>query len=127
MRKKLNTLIVDDNDAFRQSLHRVLARHFPSMRVAEAADGEGALHSVAQRLPDLIFMDISLPGRNGLALTRIIKNVYTRPMICVITSHDLPEYRDAARHSGADHFILKGESTEAAIVSIVDGMLAGRH
>ena len=38
MRKKLNTLIVDDNDAFRQSLHRVLARHFPAMRVAEAAD-----------------------------------------------------------------------------------------
>ncbi|MFA5240782.1 MAG: response regulator transcription factor [Sulfuricella sp.] len=127
MRKKLNTLIVDDNDAFRQSLHRVLARHFPAMRVAEAADGEDALQRVAQRLPDLIFMDISLPGRNGLALTRIIKNVYVHPMICVITSFDLPEYRDAALHSGADHFILKDESTEAAIVSIVDGVLTARH
>ena len=49
MRKKLNTLIVDDNDAFRQSLHRVLARNYPSMRVAEAADGEDALQRVAQR------------------------------------------------------------------------------
>jgi DNA-binding NarL/FixJ family response regulator len=127
MRKKLNTLIVDDNDAFRQSLHRVLARHFPAMRVAEAADGDGALHSVAQRLPDLIFMDISLTGRNGLDLTRTIKHVYAHPMICVITSYDLPEYRDAAVHSGADHFIVKDESTEAAIVSIVDGMLTGRH
>lgn len=127
MRKKLNTLIVDDNDAFRQSLHGVLARHFPAMRVAEAADGEGALQRVAQRLPDLIFMDIRLPGRNGLALTRIIKSAYVHPMICVITSFDLPEYRDAALQSGADHFILKGESTEAAIVSVVGGVLTARR
>lgn len=125
MMKKFNVLIVDDNDAFRQSLNLVLTRHFPSMLVAEAGDGDGALHSVAQRLPDLIFMDIRLPGKNGLDITRIIKSVYIHPMICVITSYDLPEYRDAALRSGADRFIVKDESTEAAIVSIVDGMLSG--
>lgn len=121
--KKINALIVDDNDAFRHSLNLVLARHFPSMRVAEAGDGEGALRSVAQRLPDLIFMDIRLPGKNGLDITRTIKNVYVHPMVCVITSYDLPEYRDAALLSGADHFIVKDESTEAAIVAVVDDML----
>lgn len=123
--KKLNVLIVDDNAAFRQSLNLVLARRFPSMRVAEAEDGDGALHSVAQRIPDLIFMDIRLPGKNGLDITRIIKNDYVHPMICVITGYDLPEYRDAALLSGADHFVVKDESTEAAIVFIVDSMLSG--
>lgn len=122
---KFSVLIVDDNDAFRQSLSLVLMRRFPSMWVAEAWDGDGALDSVAQRLPDLIFMDIRLPGKNGLDITRIIKHDYVHPMICVITSYDLPEYRDAALHSGADHFLLKDELTEAAIAAIVDGMLSG--
>ena len=123
--KPLNALIIDDNDAFRQSLNRVLARHFPTLRITEADDGDDALFSVAQLLPDLIFMDIHLPGRNGLDLTRIIKNVYIHPLICVITSFDLPEYRDAALRNGADYFIAKDESTEAAIVAIVDSLLAG--
>ncbi len=123
--KRLDTLIVDDNEAFRQSLHRVLVRHFPFMRVSQAGDGEGALSSVAQRMPDLIFMDIRMPGKSGLDILRVIKSVDAHAMICVITSFDLPEYRDAALHSGADHFIVKSESTEAAIVSIVDGMLSG--
>ncbi|MFA6901560.1 MAG: response regulator transcription factor [Gallionellaceae bacterium] len=123
---KLDALIVDDNDAFRQLLSLVLTRHFPSIRVAEACDGDVALHSVAQRLPDLIFMDIRLQGTNGLDITRIIKDVYVHPLICVITSYDLPEYRDAAMRSGADYFIVKDESTAAAIVSIVEGVFSAK-
>lgn len=123
--KKFNALIVDDNEVFRQSLQRILARHFPFMLVSQAGDGDDALNSVAKRIPDLIFMDIRMPGKSGLDIIRIIKNVDTHPMICVITSFDLPEYRDAAFHSGADHFIIKDESTETAIISIVDDMLSG--
>ena len=122
--KKFNVLIVDDNDAFRQTLSLVLTRHFPLIKIAESCDGEDALFRVAQRIPDLIFMDIRLPGMNGLDITRNIKKVNAHPMICITTSYDLPEYRDAALRSGADHFIVKDESTEAAIVAIVDGMLS---
>ncbi|MBZ0106439.1 MAG: response regulator transcription factor [Sulfuricella denitrificans] len=123
--KKLNVLIVDDNEAFRQSLRHILVRHFPFMQVSQAGEGEGALNSVAQRIPDLVFMDIRMPGKNGLDIIRIIKSTDIHPLICVITSFDLPEYRDAAFCSGADHFIVKDESTEAAIISVVDGMLSG--
>jgi DNA-binding NarL/FixJ family response regulator len=123
---KLSALIVDDNDAFRQLLSQVLTRHFPYIRLAQAQDGDVALHSVAQQLPDLIFMDIRLQGTNGLVITRIIKDLYVRPRICIMTGYDLPEYRDAALRCGADHFIVKDESTAAAIVSFVDSMLSAQ-
>lgn len=122
-----STLIVDDNDAFRHSLRQVLARHFPAMRIAEVADGEGALHQAAYQHPDLIFMDIRLPGRNGLDITQAIKSTDSQAVICIITSHDLPEYRDAALRSGADHFLVKGDSSEAQIAALVDNVLSVRH
>ncbi len=122
-----STLIVDDNDAFRQSLHQVLSRRFPSMRIVEAADGEGALYQAAYHHPDLIFMDIRMPGNNGLVITQAIKSSDLHPIICIITSHDLPEYRDAALRCGADHFMVKGESSEAQIAALVDGVLTVRR
>lgn len=122
-----NTLIVDDNDAFRQSLHRVLARCFPSMCIAEAADGESALHRMSSQRPDLIFMDIRLPGMSGLDITKIIKSIYAHTIICVVTSYDLQEYRDAALRCGADHFMVKDKLNKTEIASIVDGILSDKN
>jgi DNA-binding NarL/FixJ family response regulator len=122
----LNTLIVEDNAAYRQSLHRLLEERFPSMRIAEAADGEEALRHAFSRRFDLIFMDIRLPKGNGFNLTETIKTVLDDTVICVLTSHDISEYRDAALLSGADHFMVKGESTEAEIVGLVESLLRSR-
>jgi len=122
----LNTLIVEDNAAYRQSLHKLLAGRFPAMQIAEAVDGEEALHHALSRRFDLIFMDIRLPRGNGLDLTRTIKTVFVDSVICVITSHDILEYREAAFHNGADHFMVKGESTEAEIVGLVESWLRTR-
>lgn len=119
-----NTLIVDDSDAFRQSLHQILARSFPSMSIVEAADGEAALHCMHDCRPDLIFMDIRMPGANGLDMTRAIKSTHTGIRICVITSHDLQEYRDAALSCGADHFIVKDKLTTTEISAIVDDIIS---
>lgn len=117
-----NALIVDDNDAFRQSLHQVLARRFPSMGIDEVADGEAALHHMSSQRPDLVFMDIRLPGMNGLDITKLIKFISIHTTICVLTSYDLPEYREAALRCGADHFIVKDKLNETEIAEIVDGI-----
>lgn len=122
-----NTLIVDDSDAFRQSLHQILARSFPSMSITEVADGEAALDCVPDCHPDLIFMDIRLPGLSGLDVTKIIKSNNTCSKICVITSYDLQEYRDAALSCGADHFIVKDKLSSTAIAAIVDGISASHQ
>jgi DNA-binding NarL/FixJ family response regulator len=122
----LNTLLVEDNASYRESLHQLLAGHFPLMQIAEAADEQEALsQALAQRF-DLIFTDIRLPHGNGLDLTRSIKQFYIDTVICILTSYNLLEYREAAIENGADRFMVKGESTEAEIVSLVESFLRTR-
>jgi DNA-binding NarL/FixJ family response regulator len=122
----LSTLIVEDNATYRQSLHHLLEKRFPSMEIAEAADGEDALHQALSRRFDLIFMDIRLPHGNGISLTKTIKTVFVDSLICIITNHSIVEYREAAFQNGADHFIVKGESTEAEIGDLVESWLRTR-
>ena len=79
----------------------------PSLIILEAKDGEEALHTISTFFPDFIFMDIMLPQRNGLELTDLIKRQYPEIIIVILTSYNLPEYRDAALHSKADHYAPK--------------------
>lgn len=123
----INVLIAEDNAAYRQSLHQVLTGRFPFMQITETADGMDALHQALARHYDLIFMDIRLPQGNGLDLTRAIKAVFDDSIICVITSYDLPEYRDAALRNGADRFMVKGDSTGEEIISMVESLLQSRY
>ncbi len=96
---------------------------FPSIEVLEAADGETALQVVEAHFPSLIFMDIQLPGENGLSLTRKIKTRYPHIIVVVITTYDIPEYREAAFQYGADRFIPKDSldwrEIEAAVESLI--------
>jgi DNA-binding NarL/FixJ family response regulator len=84
-----------------------LRTSFPTIATDEAADGAEALQKVDSFLPDLIFMDIQLPGQNGLELIRKIKAIYPNKIIFILTQHDTPEYRKAAFQSGADCFLIK--------------------
>jgi DNA-binding NarL/FixJ family response regulator len=119
------TLIVEDNDTFRQSLKEILKARFPTMVIKEACNGNEALDEVAGLMPDLIFMDIKLPGINGLELTRTIKSAYTDTIIIILTSHDLPEYREAAYASGARFFATKGSSSAEDITALVKLCIPG--
>jgi DNA-binding NarL/FixJ family response regulator len=119
-----HTLIAEDNPNFRQSLRELLSRRFPFMAIDEAADGEAAMDQGTASHHDLVFLDIRMPGRNGLDVTRAIRSGDHDAVICIVTSYDLPEYRDAAQDCGADHFIVKDESTEAAVVSLVESILS---
>jgi len=120
------TLIVEDNPAFRQSLCAMLCGQFPFMEVAEAGNGEDALRQIETRAPDLVFVDIKLPGKNGLDLTGSIKSGHAGIVIVILTGHDLPEYREAAFASGADHFLSKASATEADILALVRRVLSDR-
>jgi DNA-binding NarL/FixJ family response regulator len=116
------TLIAEDNVVFRQSLREVLARRFPDMAIDEAADGEQAIHQGMARRHDLVFMDINMPGKNGLEVTRAIKDGDHEAVVCLVTNYDIQEYRDAADACGADHFIVKDEFTESLIVGLVQSV-----
>jgi DNA-binding NarL/FixJ family response regulator len=116
------TLLVEDNASFRQSLREMLCERFPRMVVEEAEDGEEALQKVEGLLPHLVFMDIKLPGANGLDITRKIKGHYATIQIIILTSYDFPEYREAAVQYGADHFLSKASSSREDILALVDSI-----
>jgi DNA-binding NarL/FixJ family response regulator len=119
-------LIVEDSTIFRTLLKETLQSRFPSMEILEAGDGEEAMKKISFRLPDLIFMDIKLPGENGLDLTTKIKANHPDVIVIVLTSYDTPEYREAAVKAKADHFLAKGSSTKESILRLVESVLAGR-
>jgi CheY-like chemotaxis protein len=100
-------LIVEDSAVFRQLLKGSLQKRFPSAQVYEATDGREALLQVENLRPNLIFMDIRLPGENGLQLTQKIKAQYPDITVIILTSYDSPEYREAAVRSGGNAYIPK--------------------
>jgi len=121
-----STLIVEDNPIFRSSLRDILLSHFPEMRILEAGNGSEALEKLKESVPDVVFMDVRLPGQNGLELTRRIKAAYGDVAVIILTSYDLPEYREAALQCGANHFCVKGSTTGEEIVGIVGSLLVER-
>ena len=100
-------LLVEDNVYFRQFLKETLQARLPSLDILEATNGEEALKRMEVLLPDTIFTDLRLPGANGFELTKRIKTQYPDTIVVIITNYDLPEYREAALDSGADHFLSK--------------------
>ena len=121
------TLIVEDSAFYRQLLKEVLHSQFPSMDIFEAMDGEEALERIHTLLPDLIFVDIKLPGMNGLELTKKIKDQYPNLPIAVLTAYDLPEYREAAKQNKADYFLSKGSATKKNILTMVESILSDQR
>src|SRR4030042_5174103 len=106
------TLIVEDNVTFRQMLKEGLRSRFPTMEIEEEPDGRDLFNKIDSFRPKIVFMDIRLPGENGLELTKKIKRKYPDIIIVILTSYDLPEYRQAARESMADYFVSKGSSMQ---------------
>ncbi|MGO9372805.1 MAG: response regulator transcription factor [Syntrophobacteraceae bacterium] len=116
-------LIVEDNPLLRDTLRGMLTTRFPSIMVQEASNAEEALSEFEKINPCLIFMDIRLPDKNGLEITKTIKETNPEIEIIILTSHDLPEYREAAFRSGASHFLAKGNVKIDDITSLVASAL----
>jgi DNA-binding NarL/FixJ family response regulator len=117
------TLLIEDNVTFRGSLKETLHSRFPTMNIMEAGDGPEAFEKIKASVPDLIFMDIKLPGENGLSLTRKIKIDHPDVVVVILTSYDLPEYREAAFQYHANYFITKA-SLSNEIVEVVESALS---
>jgi len=118
------TMLVEDNPSFRLILKDNLRDLFPSMEIVEAADGAEAFQKIDLHLPDLIFMDIRLPGENGLELTGKIKADHPGIIVIVLTSYESPEYREAAVRFKADYFFSKDTITSDEIFTLVKSIVS---
>ncbi len=119
-----SVLIIEHNDFFRRSFKEILQMYIPSLRVSESVDGSDALAKISQSVPDVVFLDIRLPGRNGLDLAKEIKALHPHVVVSIFTNYDLPEYRKVAEQYGADHFLLKDTLSGAEIAAIVKSVIA---
>jgi DNA-binding NarL/FixJ family response regulator len=113
------TMLVEDNTLFRSVFKEGLKSRFPSMAIIEAADSAEALQEIGALPPQLIFMDIRLPGENGLELARRIKTDHPEITIIIFTSHNFPEYREAAVRYKADYFLSKTSVATEEIFKLV--------
>jgi len=116
-------LVVEDNTDFRHNFIKFMSSRFPAIEFREAASGEKAIEEINRRTPDIVFMDIELPGENGIEVTKKIREQYPNIFIVILTSYNFPEYRDAAYQNGADRFLVKGttrlEEIAATVKSVV--------
>jgi DNA-binding NarL/FixJ family response regulator len=102
----MNVLIADDDRRFRDVLRQLLARE-PEVSVSEARDGDEALRLARELHPSVVLMDITMPRVDGLEATRRIKALQPDTKVIIVTLHAEEPYRQAARESGADGFLLK--------------------
>ncbi len=121
----LRVLIVEDNRIFRETFKKGLLDYFPSMVVEEAGNGDEALQKIKKDPPALIFVDIRLPGINGIKLTKKIKEDFPAITIAMMTDYDFPEYRQASVESGADRFYVKNSFKWDELETLVQSISAG--
>lgn len=124
MDKKQRVLIVDDHTLLRAGLRSLLAQDTNIEIVGEAADGRDAVRAVGQLTPDLVLMDLTMPGMNGIEAVTEIKRRYPEVRILVMTLHKTEDFIHASLRAGADGYILKDathDELRVAIRSVLQG------
>jgi DNA-binding NarL/FixJ family response regulator len=101
------TLLVDDSSSFLRAAEDFLSTEPGIEVVGRAFSGRDAVALADQLHPDLVIMDLNMPEMNGLEATRLLKVQPNRPRVVILTLHDIPDYRAAAREAGADGFLPK--------------------
>jgi DNA-binding NarL/FixJ family response regulator len=105
----LRVLLVDDNESFLESLTRLISS-FPSVTIiGKTISGESALGMCERLKPDLIIMDIKMPGISGFEAARLMKNLNYPPRILLISFNNEPEYLFESLSAGADGYMTKSE------------------
>jgi len=112
--------IVEDHPVFREGLAQSLASD-PDLIVCGKADSaEQALEDIARHKPDLVLVDITLPGKSGLELIKELRAVDRRVKLLIVSMHDEALYADRVLRAGGDGYIMKQEDPEEILHAIRD-------
>jgi len=109
-------LIVDDEQGIRRSLAGLLADE--TYETASAADGEAALAAVREQPPDLVLLDIAMPGRDGIAVLEEMRQAWPRLPVIMMSGHGTIETAVRATQLGAFDFIEKPLSAEKLLLTL---------
>jgi two-component system invasion response regulator UvrY len=122
----INVLLVDDHDLVRTGIRRLLDDVSGIQVYEEAKDGESAIQAVRKKRPDVILMDVSMPGIGGLEATRKIKQIDDSLPIIILTVHTDDPFPTSLLKAGASGYLHKSCSIDE-IVSAIKEVHAGRR
>lgn len=121
---KTRILIVEDHPLFREGLCQMIARDARLTVCGQVSDAAEALRAMAEAEPDLVTIDISLEGGNGIELIKTLKAKYEELPILVISMHDESLYAERALRAGALGYVMKNEparTVRTAILKVLGG------
>lgn len=121
----IRVLIVDDQVVVCEGLHAILSTAPQIEVVGMAQDGQQALDMLPKTRPDVVLMDLKMPGMNGIHATRAIRESYPDIRVLVLTTYDQDEWVIDAIRSGAAGYLLK-DSKRADIIQAIEGTAAGQ-
>jgi DNA-binding NarL/FixJ family response regulator len=116
--KKCRVLLVDDHPIVRQGLALLIDREADLSVCGEAEGAHSAFHAIATLRPDIVVLDISLSGPDGLDVLKEIRMKTTNLPVLILSMHDESIYAERAMRAGANGYIMKQEATEKVLVAI---------
>ena len=117
--------IVEDHPVFREGLAQIINSEDDLTVCGEAEDAEHALEAILGLKPDLVLVDITLPGKSGLELIKELRDLNLSVKLLVLSMHDEALYADRVLRAGGDGYIMKEEDPEEVVHAIRD-VLGGR-
>ncbi len=121
----IRILICDDQDVVREGLHAIL-RTAPNMQVVGVAgDGAAAIELTLKHAPDIVLMDLNMPGMTGIQATRVIREKAPGVRVLALTTYDADEWVFDAIRAGAAGYLLK-DTPRAGLIKAIEGTCAGQ-
>ena len=121
----IRTLLIDDHELVRTGLRAVLDRHAAIAVVGEGSSGDEALRLAADLRPDVVLMDLALPGMNGVEATSLLTSARPAPKVIVVSAHDTAKFVGRALRAGARGYVLKHDLAANLATAVIE-VHAGR-
>ena len=115
----IRVVLADDQDLVRAGLAMIVESQDDLTVVGEAADGAGAIDAVRKTSPDVVLMDVRMPGMDGIQATAQILRYPDAPRVLMLTTLDIDEHSFAALRAGASGFLLKSAQAEDVVARSV--------
>jgi len=121
--QEIRILIVDDHATFRRHVKEFLVSEPDIKVIGDAGDGKEGLLKARELKPDVVLMDVRMPGISGIDATRRLKDEMPEVKVIMLSLFDVREYREAAIAAGAKGYVVK-ESLIKELVPAINGLLS---
>lgn len=125
--KEITIIIVDDHALIRENWSYIFKIDDRFAVIGEACDGEAAIEMVRRLQPDVVLMDINLPGMNGMDATKAILRERPNTRIIGVSMHCHPAFAQGMLDSGAKGYITKTSSREELVQAVMDAMAGSEY